>query len=251
MTYVGDGTPAAKLGGIYETLSVHFEALGICHLFEFANTDELRENLVRSGQGRRYFLQRSRLEGNDGDRHLALGRTRAFLDALVAGSLPLARDIADLSNEIWNPRWEYEDDFCFYLFLHRIVKQPDPFPTPETHALLERFERSLEGGESTRYEVCKALGARDAVAFADALDALIKEEQARIEVERESTAVHEGDIVFWATSRISIEGLALLQVAGLLGVRGEREFELCPSLARLPPTEQRFQDLFEEIATIG
>lgn len=251
MNTIAHGDPAVELADVCETLSIQFEALGVCHLFEFADTVELRNNLVRSAHSRRCFLQRSKAEGNDRDRHLALGRSRAFLDAMVAGSLPLARDIADLSSEIWIPSWEYEDDFCFFLFLHQIVKQPDPFPTPETHAIMARFERSLEGADSTRYEVCKALTTRDPATFASALEALIEEEKARIEADRESPAVHEGDIVYWATSRISIEGLALLQFAALLGIRAERSFELCPPLARLPFTDQRFLDLFEEIARIG
>ena len=136
---------------------------------------------------------------------------------MVAGILPLARDIAPLSTEQWKREWEYEDDFCFFLLLHTIVKQPEAFPTPATRPLLERFERALEGGKSTHLDVAKALAARDPHAFSEALGSLLVAEERQIDEDRDSAAVHERDILFWPKSRVSIEGLALLQIGESTG----------------------------------
>lgn len=247
MSYLAPPLKIAELGGTFDDLARQFEGLALCRLFETADQAAFAESMARSGQSRRFFLRRSRQENNLDDRHLALSRTRCFLDALIAGSLALAREIASLSEETWNPAWEYEDDHCFYLLLHAIVKQPAPFPTPQIHALLGRFDRSLEGGQSVHFDVARALVARDADAFIEALRSLLAQEAAQIEKERQSAAVRERDILFWPKSRASIEGLALLKVGELLGLATEGEFPLCPELARLPWSDQVYRDFFDEI----
>jgi len=251
MSYLAPPLRIAEMGGIFDQLALQFEGLALCHLFENADQAAFAENMARSGQSRRFFLRRSQQEGNTDDRHLALSGTRCFLDALVGGSLALAREIALLSTETWNASWEYEDDHCFYLFLHAIVKQPDPFPTPELHALLARFERSLEGGKSPQLKVARALVRRDPEAFTDSLLSLLAGEAAQIEKGRQSAAVHERDVLFWPKSRVSIEGLALLKIAELVQLPSEGEFPLCPSLARLPWSDQTYRDLFEEIGRLA
>jgi hypothetical protein len=251
MSYVAPPLHIAEMGTIFDELALQLEGLALCHLLDKADQAAFAENLARSGHSRRFFLRRSHLEKNKDDRHLALSGTRCFLDALIAGALPLAREIATLSTETWNAAWEYEDDYCFYLLLHTIVKQPDPFPTPEIHALLGRFETSLQGGKSVYLNVGKALADRDPGAFTDTLLALLSAEAARIEEGRESAAVHERDILFWPKSRVSIDGLALLKIAELIGLPTEGDFPLCPELARLPWSDRTYRDLFEEIERMG
>jgi hypothetical protein len=251
LSYLAEPARMAELGDVFDTLALQLEGLAICHLFDRADEAQFRENMARAGQSRRFFLRRSKQEKNDDDRHLALSRTGAFLDALVAGILPLARDIALLSTEQWKREWEYEDDFCFFLLLHTIVKQPEAFPTPAAQLLLERFERALEGGKSAHLDVAKALAARDRHAFSEALGSLLVAEERKIDEDRDSAAVHERDILFWPKSRVSIEGLALLQIGDLLGMRIDDELPLCPKIARLPWTDQPVRDLFEEIERIG
>lgn len=241
----------SELGGVFETLSSQLEGLALCHLLEFLDQEQFRENMVRSGHARRFFLRRSRLEGNHQDRHLALSRNRAFLDAVVAGSLTVARDIAVLSPDTWNGTWEYQDDFCFYLALHDVVREPSAFPTAAAHALLDRFASALEGGRSARFDVVEALVRRDPPRFAEALTALLGEEAARIDKDRTSAAVHEGDVLYWPNSRISVEGLALLNIADLIRVTVDADFPLCPPLARLRWAQDSFRDLFQDIERIG
>jgi hypothetical protein len=247
MSYVAPPLRIAEMGRIFDELALQLEGLALCHLLENADQAAFAENLARSGHARRFFLRRSRLEKNQDDRHLALSGTRCFLDALIAGSLTLAQEIATLSIATWNAAWEYEDDYCFYLFLHTIVKQPAPFPTPEMHTVLNRFERSLEGGNSVHLNVAKALVARDPDAFKDTLLSLLSAEAAQIEKGRQSAAVHERDILFWPKSRVSIDGLALLKIAELVELPMDGDFPLCPQLARLPWSDQTYHDLFEDL----
>ncbi len=251
MSYVAPPLHIAEMGGIFDELALQLEGLALCHLLENADQAAFAENMARSGHSRRFFLRRSRLEKNQDDRHLALSGTRCFLDSLIAGSLPLAREIATLSTEAWNSAWEYEDDYCFYLLLHTIVKQPTPFPTPEIHALLRRFETSLQGGKSAHLNVGKALAARDPGAFTDTLLSLLSAEAARIEEGRQSAAVHERDILFWPKSRVSIDGLALLKIAELIELPIDGDFPLCPQMARLAWSDHAYRDLFEEIERLG
>jgi hypothetical protein len=252
LTYVAVGYPIRELGGELERLSEYFQALGVAHLLESTDQERFRENLVRSGHGRRYFLRKSHEENNNGDSRLALGRTEAFLCVLAAGNLNLAREIANLSVNTWHPDWEYEDDFCYFLFLHRFV-QEEAKARAELADLLSKFEKALEGGRSPRLDVCKALFTGDNDALRAALSALMEQRNEEMvearerNLERDPTAC-----VCWARSFVSIEGLALLRVAELAGMSplepGE-ELPLCPALAMLPLSDKDYLDMFTSIET--
>ncbi|WP_197041109.1 Imm49 family immunity protein [Chondromyces apiculatus] len=244
--------PISAMGDEFDAFSHQFEALGICHLLEFADESEFLTNLIRSGHARRYFLRRSRAEGNVADRHLALSRTNSFLAAAAAGDGVLARQIADESTETWNPAWEYEDDHHFFLLLHRLVQQGPSFPSGDVPAILTAFERSLDGATSARHAVCHALVAGDASAFLGALSELMQGEAALRDEKRSSAAVHEGDVAYWPHSFVSVEGLALLNLAQLRGISTETgtTLPLCPEIARLPWSTASVEDLFEAMARL-
>lgn len=245
---VAAGYPIEKLGGVLNNLTSYFQALSICHLLESTDTNQFRENLTRSGYARRYFLRKSFEENNYKDRHLALSSNESLLDCLAAGQIRLACDIADLSLEKWNCNWEYEDDFCFYLYLHKVVKQSDNLPFSILEKIIERFENALEGGNSSRLEVCKSILMKDKDLFCNSLDALIEEKQESIEVEKERMLEPDPSVaVFWPRSYVFIEGLALLQLAHITGLRIKEEFPLCPTLGRVTISDEAFIDIFQEI----
>ncbi|MCC6418736.1 MAG: immunity 49 family protein [Gemmataceae bacterium] len=246
LAYMTATYQAAELGESFEKLSECFQALAICHLLETGDTEQFRENLVRSGHARKSFLSRSRREGNRRDRHLAISRTEAILDVLAAGHLPLAREIVQLSQDAWDPTAEYEDDFCYFRFLHLLVPAPQPWPEKALDEILGRFEQSLEGADSARLAVCKAVRSRGADDFRSALTELLEEKQAALDRKR-PLITESGAFLFWPASFGSAEGLALLRVAELAGLRVEEEFPLCPEAARLPPTDKVYLDLFQEI----
>jgi hypothetical protein len=245
--YVATPVRIAELGDVFDTLILQLEGLGICHLFEYADEGRFRENMARAGMARRYYLRRSVDERSLGDRHLAWSRTRAVLDALVAGAAPLAQDIARLSTAPWNPSSEYEDDRSFYALVHEILLRPDPFPSPAALAIVATHERALEGGKSPHFDVAQALVAKDGAALREALEKLVDAEEDRIEEDRSSPALDEGDILYWPKSRVSIDALAVLKLAEILRIPVAGDFALCPRPARLTWTAATFRDLFEEM----
>ncbi len=251
LAYVAVGYPIRELGGELENLSEYFKALGIAYLLRDADTDRFRENLVRSGHARRYFLRKSREESNTDDRRLALGRTEAFLDVLAAGHVGLAREVAELSIDTWEPDWEYEDDFCYFLLLHRLVRGGAVAEEPDLRSLSMRFENSLEGAKSARLDVCAALLDRDSRALRAALALLMQEQDTEMEKARGRNQERDpAACVSWAQSYVSTEGLALLKVAELNGMRplesGE-ELPLCPTLAMLPTGDRDYLDMLVSI----
>lgn len=245
MAIVLEKPPLDELSPLLEQLSEKFEGLALCHLLESLDATECRENLCRSGHARRYFLTESRNAGHPDDPCLGVSRTKAFLASVAAGDLALALDLARLSVHGWNPHWEYEDDYCYAAFLESVVIDPASFPRPDQIALLDQYERARQGVFDPRLVLCRALAARDIAAFDAAIERVLEEIQTEIDAERDTTMVKEEERVeFWPKSYISIEGLALLALGALVGVRVARDLPLCPPDARFAPQANNFQDFF-------
>jgi hypothetical protein len=251
LAFVAVGYPIHELGDELERLSDYFQGLGIAYLLEGADQERFLENLARSGHARRYFLRKSREGNNDDDRHLALSRTEAFFDALAGGQTILAREIIELSIGEWHADWEYEDDFCYYLFLHRIVQAGSENAAAELRGLLARFERVLEGSDSPRLDVCRALLDRNSDGVREALSLLMGYRSEEMDEARERNLEADASAcVCWARSYVSCEGLALLRVAemqGLAPLESGEELEMCPALAMLPATDPNYLDMFAAI----
>jgi hypothetical protein len=245
LAFLSGGYPMRDAGGHVEELSRLFQALGICHLLESLDVREFQQNLVRSGHARRYCLRTSDREHDTTTKYLALSRTEAFLDVLAAGDMALARSIAELSTQTWDRNREYEDDFCFYFFLQQLTLQSAP---DDGEHILRRFESALKGSSSPRLDVLQALHGKDSDKFESSLSKLLEEEQTRIDNQR--AKVVDSKFLFWPRSFISIEGLALLQMAGLVGLSIEGEFPRCPQEARRPLAENDYHDLFAELAEL-
>jgi len=241
------GYPVTETGKALEEMSELFQALGICQFLLTMDVMGFRINLTRSGQARRYFLRKSAELRNIHDHRLALSRSEGFLDSVVAGDWSLARDIVRLSNWDWNGNWEYEDDYCYFMILHNLVTQPGDSLSANIISLAERFERVLEGAPSPRLDVCRALMLRNEDGFAEGLIGLLDEEKLRNDQKR--PAVTESQFLFWPRSFISIEGLALLKIAGAAEMTVPSDFFLCPEEARLPDMDGSPSDIFAELDT--
>jgi hypothetical protein len=245
MAWLMGGYSMSESGDTFERLSALFQGLAICDLLTKANVDGFRENLVRSGHCRRSYLRRSSAEGNHDGPNLALSRTEAFLDCLAAGDLALAQDIATISPVDWNPDWEYEEDHYYYRFLQQLVGLTD---TSGNGALLEfaaRIEAALEGAKWPQLDVVRALINRDEQAFTDALEAVLLDETRRFDEKR--PAVVASKFLFWPRSFVSIQGLALLRAAELVGLDIADDFPMCPSDGRVPVSPTLYRDLFREM----
>ncbi len=248
---LAEGYPIAQLGEELENFSDYSQALAIAHLLIGADLEQFKLYLTRSSYARRYFLSRSAKHGNTEDPRLALGRTEAFLDAVAAGQMALAREIARLSGDTWRADWEYEDDFCYFLFLHRITGSPDAAGEPRLREMLDRFETVLEGGKSDRLDVCRAILARDAEAFRTALFALMEHRREELfDLGEQMQQVEPAGCVCWARSFVSIEGFALIRLAELAGLpplESDAEPPLCPAQGRIVAADAVYEDFFEGI----
>lgn len=234
-----------RVGVDLEECTAWFQALGICNLLLFADADRFYENLVRSGHTRRYFLRKSRAEGNTDDYQLAISRWDSFLDAIAAGDFRLARAIVALSGTVWVPNGEYEDDFVYRYFLHQFVVPPDAQRDKGLADALVRWQAWLAGQPSLRLDCCAALLARDARAFDAAFVALIAFRQA--EVRKQEKMALAADIGFEPRSKVFVEGLALLRIAHAIGLPVRADYPLCPALARAAPTKPFPHDIYPQI----
>lgn len=236
------GYPIVEVAYVLEELVPCFEALGICHLLLFGDAERFHRHLTFAAQTRRWFLRRSVAEKNVGDPHLARSRWDSALCAMAAGDFALALEIGDLEPQVFTPSGEYEDDFCFFLSLDRLLRGA---AAADVERILARFAEVVGDKVPARLDVCRALLERAPDAFESALVARIEEHQAKIDEVRE---VFSDDATFDPRSRIFVEGLALLKVAERLGITPEaRELPLCPSLARVNPRRSPPDDIFADV----
>ncbi|MCA9199225.1 MAG: immunity 49 family protein, partial [Planctomycetales bacterium] len=227
-----------------EELSRYFQAYGICFLLMDFDTGQFCEFLTRSASTNRYMRMQAQRAGLNELRTLALSRTEAFFDALVAGRLGLATDIVSLAAHVtWHREWEYEDDYYYMRFLHGLVGGQ---AEEELLDYIDAIDRIQEEGPSARLGICNALIRRDSGLFATELQRLLDEKQEKDDIKRPNCG--DWDTLFWPQSFLSIEGLALLQVASLVGIVPSEEFALCPSHVRIAFQDQPFEDSFGEIA---
>jgi hypothetical protein len=246
MPYFLESPPAAEMGERCETLSAHFQALAICHFIGNLDLAEFGINLRRSACARRFFLERSGEEGNTHDRFLALSRTEAFFDALAAGSRALAMDIATASGTEWNPEWESEADFHYFRFLHLLLAEPWGSEAGQSDAL-RRISNACAGRPSPRLSAGRALMDKDAKAFRESLEAILREKR---DLDHACMGrVFPGDCLSGPRSLLSLEALALVRLAQLRGL-GESAYPrhpLCPRIALLPWTDAPGEDIFRKM----
>lgn len=224
------GYPFEAQGDMSLEVSFKLRAVAVLFLLVRAETDVFHHNLIRSGILREEYLTRCRAESQTDDHHYASGRLRPFFDALASGDTALAGRIAALSPLAFRQDHEYEDDYCYAQILHRLL-QPSP-PAAEVQALFQQFQGWLAGESSPRLDVCRALAARDQRAFEDAFEALLADRKREITANLDRGQLEDAPVI--ADRRVFIEGLAILRLATLRGLRTLPDYPMCPSLARIP-----------------
>jgi hypothetical protein len=247
---VAVGYPIAKLGDTIEELSEYLQGLAIACLLADEDQDEFRDNLVRSGHARRYFLKRSADEQHTTGRHLAVSRTDALFDCLAAGSLSLAKEIVDLSVDEWHGDWEYEDEYWYRKFVGALLSERWAKKAGRTSAedALRRLAAAIGDDAAPRHQVCNALLGRDQVVFNEALFNLLEAARAQFDEKRASIVSAElPTALFWLKSFVSIEGLALVRLAQLSGMSADEYLPLCPEAARLAVATRDTPDLFVDV----
>ncbi len=187
--------------------------------------------LLLSGRPREFFgdLQRSAqafAHWTRGVTHApATGRATPFFDACACGDLAAIRQIAAATARQWSRGQEYEDDFLYLRFLMDLVAG-DAAPDP---GWLTRFT-AIAVAPEPRLACCHALQDRDATALAAALRELVARDTEALDELAAEDRLDPDEAA--TTAMVSIEGLALVQIAARLGVTCPDELPRIPSLAR-------------------
>ena len=245
---VASGYAISEIGDEFDQLSQYLQALAITYLLVQGDQQEFRNNLIRSGHARRYYLRRCREESVTNDRHLALSRTDAMLSCLASGDLALARELSDLSLQNWNSEWEYEDDFYFLHFLGRGLDQRNVTLDIKLSEVLDKLIGAVGDGNSTEVQICKSLVARNTDEFTSALHDMMSAKQiAYDETVNEIVTMEFPDSLYWLRRSVSIKGLAILQLAKLFSMEIVPFIPLCPDIGRLPIQQPNLPDMFEAV----
>lgn len=200
-----------------------YRRIAVCKLFLLGRPEGFFRHLSSSARAFASFLH------TNTDAVKATAQSAPFYDAIAAGDHECARRIAFTSRTTWHEGKEYEDDFLHVSFLMRCFFQGAG--DDELGLLLDRYQTCLEGGSDPRLDICRALHAREAQDFNDALADLMNLEAskaaarlARDQLDPDAAAT---------TAKISIEGIALTHLAERRGLAIRRDYRLIPSLARM------------------
>ncbi len=223
--------PARLLGELATDVSTKLRAMAIFRLLADGKTNSFYHNLIRSGMVRRRYLQRCRDENFLDDHFRGSGRYLPLFDTIAAGDFILAGEIIDLSPTEFMRGHEYEDDYCYAQIVHGLLTGGN---TPGA-SFLARFERYLEGSPNGRFLVARSLLETDQPAFDSAFERLLSDREREIAADKKRGQIESPPIV--ALRRIFVEGLAVLRVAGKLGLKTEEQYLFCPAIARAPMTE--------------
>lgn len=207
-------------------ISVQYHLLAIVALLGDADQKEYVRLLALSGQ----TDVACRSLGAEVDPRIRMtSRSLPFEDALAAGDLDTAREIARLSPDVHDPGFEYEDDFLRVRVLQVLLLEPDG---PAASRLLARWEEVLAGERSPFLELTRVLVERSAAELGPALAATSASRQENLAAWRKTLQyrleLDETDGAVW------VQGLAYLRIAELRGLPTKAKYKGMPSAARVP-----------------
>ncbi|RYZ43713.1 MAG: hypothetical protein EOO71_02320 [Myxococcaceae bacterium] len=153
--------------------------------------------------------------------YLARSKAFPFFDAVAAQADELVARMLPLLSGEWMRRMEPEEQFRYHEVLSILAGG-----TGALEAAMQSFERSLDGGESARYDAAQALVVGDADAFNAALDTLIAQRCKALDAERKSGLF---DPYFHRTeAHVFVEGIALVRLARRRGLHTLRAYRTLP-----------------------
>jgi Immunity protein 49 len=222
--------PDDQIGQLALDVSNKLRAIAIVVLLTKGDTDTFCHDLIRSGIARITYLSRCRERDLMADHHCASGRYQPLLDPIAGGDVEVAQRIAELSPKNWMEGHEYKDDYFYAQILHRLIQATPPLD--EIGRLISEFEAYEEGRSIVRLDLCRALAVRDQGAFDSTFDGLLNERSAEINAGRERGELEEPYVI--AQRQVFVEGLAILRLAKMRGLKTEQDYLYCPSIAREP-----------------
>ncbi|MCY1046160.1 Imm49 family immunity protein [Corallococcus sp. bb12-1] len=153
--------------------------------------------------------------------YLARSKAAPFFDAVAAQANELVDRMLPLLTRDWMRRMESEEHFHYHGVLSILAGGPGVLEDA-----MQSFERSLDGGESARFDVARALVTGDADAFNAALEALITQRCKALEAERKSGLF---DPYFHRTeAHVFVEGISLVRLARQRGLHTLRAYRTLP-----------------------
>lgn len=216
-------------GEAFFNVCLNYRKLAICGLLLEADTDYFFHQLFKSGQAYLSFLSLSRKGPVKDKYYLCTGRAEALWDTVAANDVETAKKIASLSRNAWDNENEYEDEFCYFYFLMRLLTV-DENSESQLDLILERYENALQGVDSYRLDMCQALLKRNGKKFHSSLERLIEKRNEEIQQERVSGLPSDPEILE-TEAHIFIEGIALVRLAKLRGIEVREEYKSIPCLA--------------------
>lgn len=213
--------PDAKL--VLETAAL-WRQYGCGLLLSELDEDGFRDGLEQAATLYRGLLARRSACSEFDQYYLARSKGEPLFDALAVGAWDLAREIAAAMTPTWMQRMEAEEDFHYFGALIAMLLQ-----RTDLDAELAAFERCLQGGQSFRFDVVKALATADDEAFEAGLLGMVEEQAAWMERQRRSglfDPYHHKTASF-----VFVEGVALVRLARRRALKTQERYRLIPEPA--------------------
>ncbi len=223
----------------YFNVELAQRVLGLCSLLARAEVDAFVDRLERSGTARLELLKFAADGAACEPPTLAVTKSVGFPAALAAGNVELAAAIGRAMPATHDPEYEYEDDFLFIDLMRRAaVGIADRSAwLPGAAQALARWTVVLKKRPSPHRDVWQAMVDSDQAVFTKCFPALVDYRIAQLAQYRKQSAF--APKLFAAEGQVWIEGLALLELAGRLGLATEPDYPLLPSLARSQRSRNR------------
>ncbi|WP_052518610.1 Imm49 family immunity protein [Archangium violaceum] len=182
--------------------------------------------------------------------YMARGRAEPLLDALAIGDVALARRIDALAATTYREGMEYEEDFWFFSLLPKLASagadEREALEGLEVLDGLDQMEQALQGISYPRYDILLALAREDARGFERALKDLTGAWMAERKREAGSGL---GNPYAGPEAGVFVEGVALVRVARVRGLRIREKYRLIPAAALSSPRQAfRRQPLWKRAA---
>lgn len=219
---------AEHAGSAYFTITRAYRRLAIVALLLECDAGLFREHLCRSAFACVDFRRRLQAGLACAPRYSCAAHTVSFSDALAAGALDDAREIARSFGERHEAAVEYEDDFLRERLQHGLLLGA---PSADLEAGVARWVKLAEGRPAVFLAVLQALVRGSAEAFESAFDALLQRRDAVIEEWRKQPNYRED--AGCTEGRVFVEAAGLLRLAELRGLPTRREYKHVPALARV------------------
>jgi hypothetical protein len=209
---------------VTELLRAH----AIVRLFEHSDPKGFANDLIMSARARRAYLHHQRRSAGT-PRSPVRHCSGAFFDALAAGDLDLAADLARLAPALCRTNGAREDDFLWHRTLGLLTAGAS---APAIDAHLSRLAKCVAHEGDARLAVCRALHAADTPAFARAFRCLLLRRESELAEARARASTHPYAAL---DEELYVEGVAVLKLARARGIAIAREYPMCPAVAIAEP----------------